>query len=77
MLTTGHPIDWKALRHMHMVALYTVWYNYVRQHKTLRMSPAMAAGISKRLWDMKDIVTLIDVAAPKPEPRGQYKKHDA
>jgi hypothetical protein len=59
---------------MQMVALYTVWYNYVRQHKTLRMSPAMAAGISERLWDMKDIVALMEAAAPKPGPRGSYTK---
>jgi hypothetical protein len=48
---------------MHMVVLYAVWFNFVRIHKTLRMSPAMAAGVSKRLWSMEDVVTLID--APK------------
>ena len=57
-----------------MVALYTVWYNYVRMHHTVRMAPAMAAGISDRLWDMSDIVKLIDDAAPKPGRRGSYKK---
>src|SRR5882762_9472123 len=37
--------------HVHMVALYTVWYNYVKQHKSLKgISPAMAAGISPTLW---------------------------
>jgi len=37
----------KFENHMHMVALYTVWYNYVEQHKSLKgLSPAMAAGIS-------------------------------
>src|SRR5438094_1475393 len=41
--------------HVHMVALYTVWYNYVRQHKTHRLSPAMAAGISDKLWSMTDL----------------------
>ena len=35
--------------HAHMVALYTVWYNFVRVHKTLRVSPAMAAGVTDRL----------------------------
>ena len=56
--------------HVHMVALYTVWYNFVRVHKTLRMSPAMAAGVSDRLWGMEDIAALIDAAAPKPGRRG-------
>jgi hypothetical protein len=37
----------KFENHMHMVALYTVWYNFVKQHKTLKgLSPAMAAGLS-------------------------------
>ena len=36
----------KAENHGHMVALYTTWYNFVRQHKTLRCSPSMAAGLS-------------------------------
>ena len=43
-----------------MVALYVVWYNFARQHKTLRTSPAMAAGISDRLWSLEDIAGLID-----------------
>lgn len=64
----------KFENHVHMVALYTVWYNFVRTHKAHRMSPAMAAGISDRLWEMKDIVALIDANAPKPGLRGPYKK---
>lgn len=43
-----------------MVALYTVWYNWCRIHKTLRTSPAMAAGLTDRLMDMTEIVRLID-----------------
>lgn len=39
----------KFEKHAHMVALYTVWYNFVKMHKTLRMTPAMAAGVSDRL----------------------------
>lgn len=63
----------KAEAHYHMVALYTVWYNFVRMHKTLRCSPAMAAGLSDRLWDMGDVVTLIDARAEPPKSRGSYK----
>src|SRR5207244_9253672 len=40
----------------HMVALYALWYNFVRIQQTLRTSPAMAAGIEKRLWSMEDVV---------------------
>jgi hypothetical protein len=59
---------------MHMVALYTVWYNFVKMHKTLRMTPAMAAGISDKLWSMTDLAELVDAALPKPGKRGPYKK---
>lgn len=48
--------------------------NVVRVHTSLRMSPAMAAGVSDRLWDMADIVALVDAAASKPGRRGSYKK---
>ena len=50
----------KLENHVHMVALYTVWYNWVRRQKTLRTSPAQAAGLTDRLWEMSDIVTLLD-----------------
>jgi hypothetical protein len=43
-----------------MVALYALWYNFVRLHKTLRTSPAMAAGIETRLWSMEDVVKLVE-----------------
>jgi IS1 family transposase len=58
----------KFENHAHMVALYTTWYNFARQHKTLRTSPAMAAGISDRLWSVGDIVDMMDAneAAKKP-----------
>jgi len=64
----------KFENHMHMVALYTVWYNFVRIHKTLKVTPAMAAGVSDRLWSVEDIAELVEAAAPKPGPRGPYRK---
>ena len=51
--------------HAQMVALYALWYNFVRIHKTLRISPAMAAGIADRLWSMEDVVTLVDARSEK------------
>ena len=48
-----------------MVALYALWYNFVRIHKTLRVTPAMAAGIADRLWSMEDVVALIDEQAER------------
>jgi IS1 family transposase len=64
----------KFENHAHMVALYTCWYNFVKMHKTLRMTPAMAAGLTDRLWSMEDIVAAMDAVAPKPGRRGPYKK---
>jgi IS1 family transposase len=64
----------KFENHMHMVALYTVWYNFVKQHKTLKgLSPAMAAGLSETLWSMTDLAEMIDASLPKAGKRGPYK----
>ena len=73
-LTNAHSKKFE--NHCHMVALYTVCYTFARINSAIRMAPAMAAGISDRLWDMADIVKLIDDAAPKPGPRGPYKKKE-
>ena len=57
----------KIENHAHMVALYTVFYNWTKIHKTLRTTPAMAAGLTDRVWDMTELVGLIDeVNAPRP-----------
>ena len=52
----------KLMNHVHMVSLYAVFYNWTRIHKTLKTSPAQAAGLTERLWDMGDIVALIEDA---------------
>lgn len=44
----------------HAVALHFMYYNFVRQHQTLRVSPAMAAGVTEHLWNIEDIVKLIE-----------------
>jgi IS1 family transposase len=64
----------KFMSHVHMVALYTVWYNWVRIHKTLRVTPAMAAGLTGSLMSMEDVVALIDAREAAPKRRGPYKK---
>jgi IS1 family transposase len=48
----------KIENHMHAVALFYVWYNFVRVHQTLRVTPAMEAGLSQHLWSVSEIVTL-------------------
>ena len=63
--------------HYAMVCLYTVFHNFVRIYRTLKCTPAMAAGLSKTLWSMSDLVAMIDAAAEAPKKRGAYKKKAA
>ena len=68
----------KIENHAYAVALHMMYYNFVRQHKSLDgLSPAMAAGGSDRLWDMSDIVALVEAAEPAPTKRGPYKKRNS
>jgi IS1 family transposase len=60
----------KIENHCHALALYFVWYNFCRQHKAHKLSPAMAAGVTDTLRDMEWIVSLIDARAPKLGRRG-------
>ena len=53
------------------------YYNFVRIHQTLRVTPAMAAGVTDRLWEVADIVTLMDAAEAKPAKRGPHRKREA
>jgi IS1 family transposase len=64
----------KLDNHIHALALYFAFYNFCRIHKSLRVSPAMAAGIVDRLWSLEDIAEKIDQMAPGPKARGPYKK---
>jgi hypothetical protein len=57
----------KVENHAHSVALFAMYYNFVRIHKTLRTTPAMAAGVTKRLWEMMDVVDVLEAwEAAKP-----------
>lgn len=49
----------KFENHAHAVALFSTYYNFVRIHKTLRVTPAMAAGVTDKLWDIGDIVGVL------------------
>lgn len=50
----------KIENHVHALALYFVHYNWMRIHKTLRVTPAMAAGLTGKLMDWEDIIAIID-----------------
>ena len=64
----------KVENHAYAVALHMMYYNFVRIHSKLRMSPAMAAGVSDRLWEIGNIVKLVEDAEAAPSERGPYKK---
>ena len=63
----------KIENHAYAVALHVTFYNFVRIHKTLRVTPAMAAEVADRLWSMEDIVALVDIREGPPKKRGTYK----
>lgn len=50
----------KLENHRHAVAMHYMFYNFCRIHKTLRCTPAMAAGVSQKVWEISDIVALLD-----------------
>lgn len=64
----------KLDNHGHSLALYFFYYNFCRIHKTLRVTPAMAAGVSDMLMSMSDLVRLTDAMEEPAKPRGPYKK---
>jgi hypothetical protein len=64
----------KLENHALSVALHYMHYNFVRIHKSLRVTPAMAAGVTDRLWSIDDIAEIVEAAAPKPGRPKSYKK---
>jgi IS1 family transposase len=73
-LTNGHSK--KVANHAHMVALYTLFYNFIRTHSKLKMTPAMQAGIADTFLSFDDVLARID-AASAPKARGSYKPRAA
>lgn len=67
----------KVENHAHSVALHFMWYNFGRIHKTLRVTPAMEAGLAEKPWAYADVAALVD-DLPKfqPKKRGSYKKRE-
>jgi hypothetical protein len=62
----------KVENHAAAIGLFHAHYNFCRIHKTLRVTPAMAAGVSKRVWEIEDLVALLPTA--KGQKRGPYRK---
>lgn len=64
----------KIENHCHAIALHFVYYNFAKVHKTLSVTPAMQAGLIKRVMSIEDIVKLADKKELVIKKRGQYKK---
>ncbi len=65
----------KVENHAHAIALHYMHYNFVRMHKTLRCTPAMAANVTSKLWSIEDIIEMAMPYLEKaPAKRGPYKK---
>ena len=64
----------KVEAHAHAVSLHFMYYNFGRVHKTLRVTPAMQAGIATKVWTLEEIAALVVDEAPKK--RGPYKKKE-
>ena len=62
----------KVENHAHAIALHYMYYNFVRIHRSLRCTPAMAANVTSRLWSIEDIINLLPT--PEAKTRGPYKK---
>ena len=61
----------KLENHMAAIALHFMYYNFARIHQTLRVTPAMAAGVAHHVWTVEEIVALLPVEESKK--RGPYK----
>ena len=58
----------------HATALHFCHYSFCRLHQTVRVTPAMEAGVTDRLFGIGDIVRMVKARNPQPRPRGPYKK---
>lgn len=65
----------KVENHAHAIALHYMYYNFVRIHRSLRCTPAMAANVTSKLWSIEDIIEMASPYLDKaPSKRGPYKK---
>jgi hypothetical protein len=66
----------KVENHAYAVALHMMYYNFARIHKSLRVTPAMAAEVTDRLWEISDIVKLVEATDSPPKKHGSYKRRE-
>ncbi len=69
----------KVENHAAAIALHTFYYNFIRIHQTLKVTPAMAAGVTDKLWEMDDLVEVLEqweLANQRPEYNLVVRKYD-
>lgn len=69
-----NTISRKIESHIHAVALHVMFYNFLRIHETLQVTPAMAAGVTERVFNMNDIVAMIDARSNLRGNATPYKR---
>ena len=67
MLCLTNAFSKKVENHAAAIALHFMYYNFCRIHQSLRVTPAMAAGVSERVWSIEDIVSLLEVQEAQAE----------
>ena len=67
----------KLENHIAAISLHFMYYNFVKIHGTLRVTPAMAAGVTERLWDMADIVALVEEYREERQQEGRENARKA
>lgn len=64
----------KVENHIHNVALHFMHYNFCRVHQTLRVTPAMEAGLAKRVWEIEDLAALVEAEELRAIENGELKR---
>ena len=72
-----NPFSKKLENQMHAISLHYLHYNFCRIHKSFRVTPAIAPGVTDMVHDMDWIVGLVEDAIPLPGPRGPYRKRNS
>ena len=71
-LVAGNASDRKTENHGDALAIYFVWHNFTKIQNAHKLTPAMAAGVTDKLWTVEDIVALVD--SHGPGKRGSQRK---
>ncbi len=66
----------KVENHAYAVTPHYMYYNFVRVHGRVLVRPAMAAGVTDRLWEISEIVALVEAGEAPSAKRGLYKKRE-